>query len=837
MRGWTRLASLCALLAAAFLAGAPATYGKGSGSGFEATGSMVEVDGVPGRIYDVDATRILFRNESAGLSIKNRLTQQTASLSLPDAHQLLGGFLTPAGALLTSSNGELDGRLYELRDGTFADLGAIDPTESLRVAGDFAIWRNGKTLTRRTISTQTNVVVTTNAGNEGADVAVNGDVVYSSDDRGIKRYRGTTTSTLASEDDDGAVWHGQPLTDGTNVVWRQVSHGFPGIHDALRINRPDAAFTMPNTLRTTFTPRPREDYQVAGGWVATTQGEFGATEVWLHAPPVPGEGEAHYQLDNAGGNAIGALAPDGDVVLRERVEDEDHILLAGPGGGEATPVGSVEEPEGSGGLRGFSNHYFKTDGRWYGVFTGSLRRIATGKQADGRHTSITAAPSGDGNPTHAQFSFSDGLLNADFECKLDQGPYEPCGAPGATTYTSLAAGEHTFAVRDAGNGETEPATATWGVEQVPPAVGLAIPQGLMTNDRTPTFGGAAGTADEDTDAVTLRIYALTIDDAHLRRTVQATRNGAAWSATVTPALPDGLYVAQAQQSDLAGNAGFSEDRTFVVDGTPPEAVYGVSPEPVLTGHQVTFDAGASDDDDVIVRYEWDLDGDGDFERDTGASHVTKKTYSAPGQRDPAVRATDRAGNRAVYRAPLVVAPDPPGGLTGVTINGGARFTNDPDVVVSPVWPAGRTHVILSNDGGFGDFVRSPLADSVPWRLDSSGPERLPKTIYARFTPNGVTYQDDIILDETPPTVTEAEITGVGPQLSAAAVRKRVYHLHVRARDATAGVSRMRIASDRSKPGPVRRYRRAVDFRSASAEIFVKVRDRAGNWSRWKRCKR
>jgi hypothetical protein len=150
-----------------------------------------------------------------------------------------------------------------------------------------------------------------------------------------------------------------------------------------------------------------------------------------------------------------------------------------------------------------------------------------------------------------------------------------------------------------------------------------------------------------------------------------------------------------------------------------------------------------------------------------------------------------------------------------------------------VWPPGDTHILLSNDGGFRDAVSAPLATNIPWRLDSSGPERLPKTIYARFSPNGTTYQDDIILDETPPAVTLAEIAN--PELLPASASKRTYHLHVKARDRTAGVSRMQITTNRTRPGKRRRYHSRVNFRAASAKIFVRVRDRAGNWSRWKRC--
>ena len=48
-------------------------------------------------------------------------------------------------------------------------------------------------------------------------------------------------------------------------------------------------------------------------------------------------------------------------------------------------------------------------------------------------------------------------------------------------------------------------------------------------------------------------------------------------------------------------------------------------------------------------------------------------------------------------------------------------------------PAAATGLLISNDGGFAGALPMPIAKEVPWRLDSSGPERLPKTVYLRYT--------------------------------------------------------------------------------------------------------
>ena len=106
---------------------------------------------------------------------------------------------------------------------------------------------------------------------------------------------------------------------------------------------------------------------------------------------------------------------------------------------------------------------------------------------------------------------------------------------------------------------------------------------------------------------------------------------------------------------------------------------------------------------------------------------------------------------------------------GVSINDGAQYTNDPDVTVFAVWPGFASDALVSNDGGFKTAVNFPVAEKIPWKLDSSGPERLPKTIYVRFTAGtqvSETYQDDIILDQTPPKVLSASLSSGGSAASA-----------------------------------------------------------------------
>jgi hypothetical protein len=79
-------------------------------------------------------------------------------------------------------------------------------------------------------------------------------------------------------------------------------------------------------------------------------------------------------------------------------------------------------------------------------------------------TSIDSGPSGTVTATTADFAFSSSEAGSRFECRLDAGAWASCTSP--KSYTSLAAGDHTFDVRAtdaAGNTDPTPATRTWTI--------------------------------------------------------------------------------------------------------------------------------------------------------------------------------------------------------------------------------------------------------------------------------------------------------------------------------------------------------------------------------------
>lgn len=92
----------------------------------------------------------------------------------------------------------------------------------------------------------------------------------------------------------------------------------------------------------------------------------------------------------------------------------------------------------------------------------------------------------------------------------------------------------------------------------------------------------------------------------------------------------------------------------------PAAAIAASPNPVLVGAPVTFtSAGSSDPDGTIVDYQWDLDGNGTFETDTGAAPTVTHAYGAVGALNVGLRVVDDEGGTTDALVGINVQAPPP----------------------------------------------------------------------------------------------------------------------------------------------------------------------------------
>jgi Tol biopolymer transport system component/streptogramin lyase/major membrane immunogen (membrane-anchored lipoprotein) len=125
-------------------------------------------------------------------------------------------------------------------------------------------------------------------------------------------------------------------------------------------------------------------------------------------------------------------------------------------------------------------------------------------------------------------------------------------------------------------------------DKTAPSVTLTAPaDGASFRDATPALKGAGGTAAGDSATVTIKVYAGFVTSGSPVQTLGATRDSTTGAYSVdADALPDGTYTALAEQTDSAGNTGFSSAHTFTVDTIPPAVTLGPTPimeYPIPTG--------------------------------------------------------------------------------------------------------------------------------------------------------------------------------------------------------------------------------------------------------------
>ena len=91
----------------------------------------------------------------------------------------------------------------------------------------------------------------------------------------------------------------------------------------------------------------------------------------------------------------------------------------------------------------------------------------------------------------------------------------------------------------------------------------------------------------------------------------------------------------------------------VVANRPPVAALSAAPAVVAGGRPVNFDASASSDPEALpLRYDWDLDGNGSFETDGGATPTVARAYEGSTTFSARVRVRDPHGASAVAEAPV-----------------------------------------------------------------------------------------------------------------------------------------------------------------------------------------
>jgi len=140
---------------------------------------------------------------------------------------------------------------------------------------------------------------------------------------------------------------------------------------------------------------------------------------------------------------------------------------------------------------------------------------------------------------------------------------------------------------------------------------------------------------------------------------------------------------------------------------PPQPQFTVSASNPSPDDQITLDAGPSSDDGVIEQYEWDLDGDGDYNDASGETVTT--SYPTAGDYSVGLQVVDDGNNRNQTRQTVSVENTPPRATFDANveregefaINVNASASSDPDGTIE------QYRWVVERDGR-GDGVRRTL---------------------------------------------------------------------------------------------------------------------------------
>ena len=223
----------------------------------------------------------------------------------------------------------------------------------------------------------------------------------------------------------------------------------------------------------------------------------------------------------------------------------------------------------------------------------------------------------------------------------------------------------------------------------------------------------------------------------------------------------------------------------------------------------------------IAKYEWDLDGNGSFETDTAARpRRRRRPIRAPGtfndRRCASPTATARTRDRDAARCRSTRPAGP--ARSSASRSTTARSTRDsPDVTVTSTFPSFTTSpAVLERRRLRQARRRSRRRRRRKWKLDSSGPERLPKTIYVRFLTGPIA--------EPRPSRTTSSSTRrrrrstrrrsrrprrVGGTARHVAAKLRKCRVKVKATDSNSGVAKVQVTANKRKPGKALKYKRKL----------------------------
>ena len=317
---------------------------------------------VPGRILDVQGSRLLYQSASPRrLEIADMADMTTEIVQNPADGTLIArerryGYssLTPYGAVFIAGSGAYL-RLYDWNRGVLENLGDARASvlPAVQVVGNVAVWNPTSSSTSiRDIESRTDYPISDTAGI--ADVADNGTVAYSTRDGQIGLFSGGMADIIT---DDPGFRNAYPVTDGTRTIYLkyEAMPSGPTRRDAIVLNDGvEEIEILSRDVPSDSVIRP-PGYQLVPGWIAyQADGNIGQSHVWLVDPA----GEPRQLTFFGDSSEIELLNTNGEVIF---IRGERRYL--------ASPDGTMTE------ISSTLGKLYAVDGEWYVIIGRSLFQI------------------------------------------------------------------------------------------------------------------------------------------------------------------------------------------------------------------------------------------------------------------------------------------------------------------------------------------------------------------------------------------------------------------------------------------------------------------------------
>lgn len=349
-----------------------------------------------------------------------------------------------------------------------------------------------------------------------------------------------------------------------------------------------------------------------------------------------------------------------------------------------------------------------------------------------------------------------------------------------------------------------------------------------------------GAASTGKTAVTLNLYAQ--DALSGVESMAFSNDGLSYSPFVAYAsqyawtLEAGLgtHTVYARFRDAAGNVSAPVTDSIYLDSTPPTGalqINGGITETVWTTVTLNLSAEAQAYGSQMADMSFSNDGQAWSNWSGYAATATWQLPAGDGLKVVSARFRDTLGNVSQVVTSTIQLYAWAGVDYGVSINGGALYTNKTGVILTISAKPGTTQIQVSNDGGFAGATWIDYRLHLPWTITQYGSYVIPRVVYVRYrnTTGAVsaTFQDDIILDVTAPVGSVAIEGGAlrSPELTPV-------NLVLSATDDVSGVGEMMISNRPDFVGAAWEafaQKRAWDL-GAGNSVYVRFKDNAGNVS-------